>query len=231
VSVTGTYTGGGRGVLSILRSLRRGNPQLTRAGAGPAPARVMTRSTAALLSAPRSTTPQSGVVVPRAAAPLRVSHVTQSGHPGMHKGRHHRQARRHKGSEHKAAGTEPASTRAAGTRSVSIRAANGRPPGSTASARPASVTPASTAPAKPTPGSTRGTSTGPASTGAATTGPATTGGASAGLIRALPASASPGTASTAARLPPWPRCGRGAGRSRPWGSTSAAWRLAVPRRT
>lgn len=47
VSVTGTYTGGGRGVLSILRSLRRGDRQLTRAGAGPARVRVMTRSPAA----------------------------------------------------------------------------------------------------------------------------------------------------------------------------------------
>jgi hypothetical protein len=35
VSVTGTYTGGSRGVLSILRSLRRGDGHLTRAGAGP----------------------------------------------------------------------------------------------------------------------------------------------------------------------------------------------------
>lgn len=51
VSVTGTYTGGGRGVLSILRSLRRGDRQLTRAAGGPARARVMTRSPAALLDA------------------------------------------------------------------------------------------------------------------------------------------------------------------------------------
>ncbi len=40
VSVTGTYTGGGRGVLAILRSLRRGDGHLTRAGAAPGPALV-----------------------------------------------------------------------------------------------------------------------------------------------------------------------------------------------
>ena len=33
VSVTGTYTGGGRGVLAILHSLRRGDGHLTRARA------------------------------------------------------------------------------------------------------------------------------------------------------------------------------------------------------
>ena len=38
VSVTGTYTGGGRGVLSILRSLRRGDGHLTRPARAPAPA-------------------------------------------------------------------------------------------------------------------------------------------------------------------------------------------------
>ena len=105
VSVTGSYTGGGRGVLSILRSLRRGDRQLTRAGAGPARARVLTRSTAALLSAPVSATPpssipQATVAVPRAAATLRVSRATQAGHPRMRKGRHHRQARKHQRSKH-----------------------------------------------------------------------------------------------------------------------------------
>ena len=97
VSVTGTYTGGGRGVLSILRSLRRGDRQLTRAAGGPARARVMTRSPAALLSAPLSAAPQSPVAVPRAAAPLRVSRATQSGHPRTH------QVRKHKGSKRKTA--------------------------------------------------------------------------------------------------------------------------------
>ena len=97
VSVTGTYTGGGRGVLSILRSLRRGDRQLTRAAAGPARARVMTRSPAALLSAPLSAPPQSPVAVPRAAAPLRVLRATQSGHPRTH------QVRKHKGSKRKTA--------------------------------------------------------------------------------------------------------------------------------
>ncbi|MGH3067047.1 MAG: glycoside hydrolase domain-containing protein [Streptosporangiaceae bacterium] len=103
VSVTGTYTGGGRGVLSILRSLRRGDRQLTRAGAGPARDRVMTRSTAALLSATLSGTPASTVAVPRAAATLRASHGTQPGHLRTHKGRHHRQARKHKSSKRKTA--------------------------------------------------------------------------------------------------------------------------------
>jgi hypothetical protein len=100
VSVTGTYTGGGRGVLSILRSLRRGDQQLTRAGAGPARARVMTRPPAALLSAPLSAAPQSPVAVPRAAAPLRVSRTTHSG-AGHHRPRHHR-ARHHGGGKHQA---------------------------------------------------------------------------------------------------------------------------------
>jgi hypothetical protein len=95
VSVIGTYTGGGRGVLSILRSLRRGDRQLTRAGAGPARARVMTRSTAALLSVPLSAAPQSTVAVPRAAAPLRVSRATQSGHPRTHQVRKRKASKGH----------------------------------------------------------------------------------------------------------------------------------------
>ncbi len=90
VSVTGTYTGGGRGVLAILRSLRRGDGHLTRAGAAPGRIRVMTGSTAALLSAPL------------AAATRLASPTTRSGH--AHKGRHHRRAhkrRAHKRRAHK----------------------------------------------------------------------------------------------------------------------------------
>jgi hypothetical protein len=105
VSVTGTYTGDGGGVLSILRSLRRGDGHLTRAG--PGPGRVRPHLTGALLSAPQSATPQSAspqdtVVVPRAAATLRTTHATQSGHPRTHHARHHRQARKHKSTKHKA---------------------------------------------------------------------------------------------------------------------------------
>ena len=85
VSVTGTYTGGGRGVLSILRSLRRGDSHLTRSTA----ARGAAPPSATLLSS----TPQGIVAVPRAAAPLRVSHATRQGHPRMHHARHHAKRR------------------------------------------------------------------------------------------------------------------------------------------
>jgi hypothetical protein len=101
VSVTGTYTGGGRGVLAILRSLRRGDGQLARAGVAPVRARVMKgSSTAALLAAPLSALPQGAVT--RATAALDASPATQTGQPHPHKGRHHknrhhRQARKHKG--------------------------------------------------------------------------------------------------------------------------------------
>ena len=111
VSVTGTYTGGGRGVLAILRSLQRGDGHLTRAGAEPGRARVMKGSATALLSAPPSArplsaTPQTTGTVLRAAATLHASRATRSGHPHTHRGRHHRRARRHtkskhRGSEHK----------------------------------------------------------------------------------------------------------------------------------
>jgi Domain of unknown function (DUF1906) len=101
VSVTGTYTGGGRGVLAILRSLRRGDGQLARAGVAPVRARVMKgSSTAALLAAPLSALPQGAVT--RATAALDASPATETGQPHPHKGRHHkgrhhRQARKHKG--------------------------------------------------------------------------------------------------------------------------------------
>jgi hypothetical protein len=103
VSVTGTYTGGGRGVLAILRSLRRGDGPLARAAAGPARARVTKGSaTAALLSAPQSARPRSTVTGPRATATLDASPAVRSGHPHPHKGRHHRQARKHRARHHKA---------------------------------------------------------------------------------------------------------------------------------
>ncbi|HZC64337.1 MAG TPA: glycoside hydrolase domain-containing protein, partial [Streptosporangiaceae bacterium] len=107
VSVTGTYTGGGRGVLAILRSLRRGDGHLTHAGAAPGRARVMKGSTAALLSAPLSAlplsaTPQGTVTVPRAAATLHASPAARPGHPHTHKGRHHRRAHKHRAHKHRA---------------------------------------------------------------------------------------------------------------------------------
>jgi hypothetical protein len=103
VSVTGTYTGGGRGVLAILRSLRRGDGQLARARVAPVRARVMKgSSTAALLSAPLSARPGSTVTGPRATATLDASPAARPGHPHPHKGRHHRPARKHRGSKHRA---------------------------------------------------------------------------------------------------------------------------------
>jgi hypothetical protein len=102
VSVTGTYTGGGRGVLAILRSLRREDGSLTRAGVAPARARVMKgSSTVALLSAGLSALPQSAVTAPRATATLDAAPATRPGHPHPHKGRHHRRAGKHKGSKHR----------------------------------------------------------------------------------------------------------------------------------
>jgi hypothetical protein len=102
ISVTGTYTGGGRGVLAILRSLRRGVGHLTRAGVAPVRARLMKRpSTAALLSVPLSALLQSAVTLPRAAATLDASPAVRPGHPHPHKGRRHRQSRKHKDTKHK----------------------------------------------------------------------------------------------------------------------------------
>jgi hypothetical protein len=107
VSVTGTYTGGGRGVLAILRSLRRGDGHLTHAGAAPGRARVMKGSTAALLSAPLSAlplsaTPRGTVTVPRTAATLDASPAARPGHPHTHKGRHYRRAHKHRAHKHRA---------------------------------------------------------------------------------------------------------------------------------
>ena len=230
VSVTGTYTGGGRRVLAILRSLRRGDSHLTHAGAAPGRARVMKGSTAALLSAPLSAlplsaTPRGTVTVPRAAATLHASSAARPGHPHTHKGRHHRRAHKHRAHKHRAHKHRAHKHRAHKHRAHKHRAHKHR------AHKPERTRPTSTGPTSTAAATTAPINTAPINIAPATTAPATTGGASTGLIRALPASASPGTASTAARLPPWPRCGRGAGRSRPWGSTSAAWRLAVPRRT
>jgi Domain of unknown function (DUF1906) len=102
VSVTGTYTGGGHGVLAILRSLRRGDGHLTRAGAAPGRIRVMKGPTAALLSAPLSAAPQGTVTAPRAAATSHASPATRSGHPHPHQGRHHRRAHKHRAHKHRA---------------------------------------------------------------------------------------------------------------------------------
>jgi hypothetical protein len=102
VAVSGTYMGGGRGVLAILRSLRRGGGHLTRTGAAPGRSRVMKASTAALLSAPLAALPQSTIVTgSRALATPRAAPASRRGHPHTHKGRHHRQARKHRGSKHK----------------------------------------------------------------------------------------------------------------------------------
>ncbi len=106
VSVTGTYTGGGRGVLAILHSLRRGDGHLTRARAAPGRTRVMKGSAASLLSAPLSAMPlssatQGTVAVPRAAATLHASRATRPGRPHPRKGRYHHRARKHTGSKHR----------------------------------------------------------------------------------------------------------------------------------
>jgi hypothetical protein len=98
VSVTGTYTGDSRGVLSIIDSLRRAGRQRTHGSAEPAldRAQVMTGSAAALASGTGHAT-----LVPRAAAALRGSHPAQHRHPRAHHGRRRHQARKHPGSRHK----------------------------------------------------------------------------------------------------------------------------------
>jgi Domain of unknown function (DUF1906) len=101
VSVTGTYTGGGHGVLAILRSLRRGDGHLTRAGAAPGRVGVMKGSMAALLSAPLSAAPQGTMTAPHAAATLHASPATRPGHPHPNKGRHHHRAHKHRAHKHK----------------------------------------------------------------------------------------------------------------------------------
>jgi hypothetical protein len=102
VAVSGTYTGGGRAVLAILRSLRRGGGHLARTGAEPGRGRVTKASTAALLSAPLAALPQSTTVTgSRALTTPRAAPASRRGHPHPHKGRRHRQARKHRGSKHR----------------------------------------------------------------------------------------------------------------------------------
>jgi hypothetical protein len=96
VSVTGTYTGDSRGVLSIIDSLRRAGHQRPPASAEPGRARVMTGSAAALAS---GTGPAA--LVPREAATLRSTHPAQHRHRGAHHGRRHHRAGKHPGSKHK----------------------------------------------------------------------------------------------------------------------------------
>ena len=98
VSVTGTYTGGGGGVLSILRSLRRAATGRTQASTamGRSRGQVMTRSALALATGTGLT-----ASVPRAAATLRTTHPGQHRHRRAHRARRHRRARKHPGSRHK----------------------------------------------------------------------------------------------------------------------------------
>jgi hypothetical protein len=98
VSVTGTYTGDSRGVLSIIDSLRRAGRHRTHSGAEPGRGRaqVMTGAAAALASGAGH-----AALVPRAAATLRSTHQAQHRHPRAHHGRRHHQARKHPGSKHR----------------------------------------------------------------------------------------------------------------------------------
>ena len=114
VSVTGTYTGDGGRMLSILRSLRRAATGAAQAGRrtsaapGRSPGQVMTRWAAALATGTGPAVPS-----PRAAVTLRTTsaagaavtlHTTRPGqhrHPRAHRARRHRQARKHPGSRHK----------------------------------------------------------------------------------------------------------------------------------
>ena len=115
VSVTGTYTGGGGRVLSILRSLRRAATGAAQASAGQASAalgrsrgQVMTRWAAALATGTGHTVPSPRAAVTLrttsaagAAVTLRTTHPGQHRHPRAHRARRHRQARKHPGSRHK----------------------------------------------------------------------------------------------------------------------------------
>ena len=99
VSITGTYTGGGGGVLSILRSLRRAATGRTQASAamGRGGGQVMTRSAAALATGAGPT-----ASVPRAAAALRSAHPGQRRHPRAHRARRHYRAGHHRAGHHRA---------------------------------------------------------------------------------------------------------------------------------
>jgi hypothetical protein len=131
VSVTGTYTGGGGRVLSILRSLRRAATGAAQASAAQASAaqasaaqaseaqasaaqgrsrgQVMTRWAAALATGSGHTVPSPHAAVTLrttsaagAAVTLRSTHPGQHRHHRAHRARRHRQARKHPGSRHKA---------------------------------------------------------------------------------------------------------------------------------
>jgi hypothetical protein len=80
VSVTGTYTGDSRGVLSIIRSLRRAGAHLTGASVEPGRGRAQ--------------------VMTRSAATLRTAHPAQHRHSRAHRGRRHHQAAKHPSSKH-----------------------------------------------------------------------------------------------------------------------------------
>ena len=110
VSVTGTYTGGGGRVLSILRSLRRAATGAAQASAAPGRGRgqVMTRWAAALATgtghavpSPRAAVTLRTASAAGAALTLRTTHPGQHRHPRAHRARRHRQARRHPGRRHK----------------------------------------------------------------------------------------------------------------------------------
>jgi hypothetical protein len=115
VSVTGTYTGGGGRVLSILRSLRRAATSAVQASAvqasaapGPGRGQVMTRWAAALAAGAGPTVPSPRAAVTLrttsaagAAVTLRTTHPGQHRHPRAHRARRHRQARKHPGNRHK----------------------------------------------------------------------------------------------------------------------------------
>ena len=117
LSVTGTYTGGGGRVLSILRSLRRAATGAAQAHAAQAQAalgrsrgQVMTRWAAALATGtgPTGLSPRAAVTLRTAAAAgaavtLRTTHPGQHRHHRAHRARRHRQARKHPGSRHKTA--------------------------------------------------------------------------------------------------------------------------------
>jgi hypothetical protein len=110
VSVTGTYTGGGGRVLSILRSLRRAATGAAQASVAPGRSRgqVMTRWAAALAAgtghavpSPRAAMTLRTASAAGAAVTLRTTRPGQHRHPRAHRARRHRQARRHPGSRRK----------------------------------------------------------------------------------------------------------------------------------
>jgi hypothetical protein len=119
VSVTGTYTGGGGRVLSILHSLRRAATGAVQASAVQASAaqasaalgrnrgQVMTRwaalatGTGHTVPSPRTAVTLRTTSAAGAAVSLHTTHPGQHRHPRAHRARRHRQARKHPGSRHK----------------------------------------------------------------------------------------------------------------------------------